>query len=555
MRSMFRLCLLGIFLGSISFPGISFGQPVEGDPEASDEAVMAVPEQPEVVDLPVEDDVPGSRDLASDGEAGLPDVLLPDGMGMAVEDAPESLDMLVAEAVPDDPDAEDAGGAEDDAFSDVLAGDALSEMRLPNPAYEIEQIRITGNSQTSRENILKMLALDTSRPVTLESLEAARIRLAASGLFQSADMRLMPGSGSGRLGIDLQVEERSRIQVNRYFVGVSRKTPFWMGLDVEWLALMGTNHRYRMAFAAAGSEMYTLDMNYLVPMIRDLPVSLMFSVQSMRSREGLYGPSRGGVWSALDRIQFERHGATAGVGYAPIPHVRLMLRLEYMRLLRQNDSAEIRPQLDSYLADGWSGLAAVHVMAAYDSREGRDLPNSGHFVSLGLNGAARMAISQYGFFKIRLAHQSNFEVSPQHVLRIDTFGGALFGDAPFFEKFFFNDFYAMAPGRIHYLNPSNCGAYDLFGTGASSLSYEDFLFHLALTYAWQPFVRRLELFVTAAATYADTPSHGRRVLGIDSRATRGTFPVDMSFNLGVRVKTDYGLISVSLSNVFDLLGR
>ena len=71
----------------------------------------------------------------------------------------------------------------------------------------------------------------------------------------------------------------------------------------------------------------------------------------------------------------------------------------------------------------------------------------------------------------------------------------------------------------------------------------------------QPFVRRLEMFVTVAATYADTPSHGRRVLGIDSRAERGAFPVDMSFNLGVRFKTDYGLVSFSLVNVFDLLGR
>lgn len=539
------------------FPGISFAQsanmPGDGMADVADGNAPGASAEP----------------LAEEGNAALPESLDtpvddaeygPDGR--AIEDASDETLMLSSEMLPvNEADITDMPGQDfsEDVTDEAAQADDVDEMRLPNPSYVIESIRITGNSQTSREYVLKMLALDTSKPVTLEGLEAARIRLVASGLFQTVNMSLMPGSDSGRLSIDLNVEERSRFQINRYFIGASKKSPFWMGLDVDWLAPFGTNHRFRTAFAATSTNAYTLDFSYLVPMIGDLPVSLIFSAQSMRSFEMLYGPMLPwmvhGGWGKLDRLWFERHGGAVGVGYAPISHIRLMLRLEYMRLLRENDVDRLAPQLDSYLKPGWSGLASVRVMAAYDSREGRDLPNAGHFVSLALTGALDTGVSQYSFFKLSLAHQSNFEVSPQHVLRIDTFGGAVFGDAPFFEKFFYNDFYTLSPRRIHYLNPSSRGAYDLFGTGASSLSYEDFLVHLALSYAWQPFVRRLEMFVTVAATYADTPSHGRRVLGIDSRAERGAFPVDMSFNLGVRFKTDYGLVSFSLVNVFDLLGR
>ena len=559
MRATLRLCLLGILFGGLVFPEISFAQSAdmpESVPDMADVAVVSDADEdaePQAGDIMA---LPESLDMAEDEPAEY------GADGLLIEDASDATLILSSEMVPVD--EADISDTDEQGMAEAVADEAAlldegDEMRLPNPAYVIERIRITGNTQTSRDYILKMLALDTDKPVTLEGLEEARIRLVASGLFQKVDMSLMPGSGSGKLSIDLNVEERSRFQINRYHIGSSRKSPFWMGLDVDWLAPFGTNHRFRTAFAATSSNAYTLDFSYLVPMIRDLPVSLFFSAQSMRSSETLYGQrlswmSHGG-WGKLDRIAFERHGGAIGVGYAPIPHIRLMLRLEYMRLLRENDEALLSAQLDKYLKPGWSGLASARVMAAYDSREGRDLPNSGHFVSLALTGALDTGVSQYSFFKLSLAHQSNFEVSPQHVLRIDTFGGAVFGDAPFFEKFFYNDFYTLSPRRIHYLNPSNRGAYDLFGTGASSLSYEDFLVHLALSYAWQPFVRRLEMFVTVAATYADTPSHGQRVLGIASSAERGVFPVDMSFNLGVRFKTDYGLVSFSLVNVFDLLGR
>ena len=40
-----------------------------------------------------------------------------------------------------------------------------------------------------------------------------------------------------------------------------------------------------------------------------------------------------------------------------------------------------------------------------------------------------------------------------------------------------------------------------------------------------------------------------------NNAKRDVFPVDMSFNLGVRMRTEYGLFSLTLAHIFNLIPR
>ncbi len=455
---------------------------------------------------------------------------------------------------------------EEEVYEDELVlSPSGAEAKLPNPKYVVQSIRVTGNMSNSQERILKMLGIKAKDRLTTEQLEEARVRLAMSGLFSSVDMKLRPGSERGSLLIELHVDERSHVQINRYFLGTSTKSPFWLGLDTTYLAPFGTNHRFRMAFGATTSNDYTLSMNYLVPTLANYPVSLMFSVESLHSHEDVYGASylskdwlevdEPHPFDYLDKMVFERHGASVGLGYAPHEYIRLMLRIEYMNLLRQNDDYQLGRYLDDYLKPVHSNLTAVELHVAYDSRRGRDLPNRGHFVMLGIKGTANSAASDYNYFRMNIAHQSNFNIAKQHVIRIHSFAGALLGDAPFFEKFFFNDFYTFSSSRFQMLNPSNRGAYDLFKTGASGLSYEDFLVHLGLTYAWQPFERRAEIFFSIGATWADSLDAKDVNIGVHPEQKRDAFPADVSANVGVRFKTDYGMFSISLSNFIDLVAR
>lgn len=437
------------------------------------------------------------------------------------------------------------------------------ELELPNPEYRIESIHVSGNMATSRETILKMLGVDEGTSLTLDELERARFKLALGGLFESVQMELHPGTQSGALSIDLHVKERSRLYFNRYYIGSSDKSPFWLGLDVSWLAPFNTDHRFRMGFAATTVNDYTLDLNYMVPTIAGYPISLMFSIQSMHAHEGAFATNHPvDLPTTFDEISsfkkqgelvFDRHGANVGIGFAPHPHVRLMLRLEYMNLHRDDDMYPATEWLNDFLKEGYSHLSNVEFRMAYDSRPGREMATNGHFVSVGIRGTFESAISNYTFIKMNAAHQSNFEVVPHHVIRLNSFAGMLYGESPFFEKYFFNDFNDLVPSRIHRLNPSDRGAYDLFGTGASGLGYEDFLVHFAVSYAWQILPQTLEIFALVGATWANSLDPKTIYLGVKPRHEREYFPADMTFNFGFRYKCDYGIFLFSLGNIANFV--
>lgn len=465
-----------------------------------------------------------------------------------VDDAP----VLPHAVQPEAPDSDEYAAPDDEESG---------EPRLPNPVYTVERISIVGNAQTSRERILDIMHVVESDRRTMEQLEEIRIRLVLCGLFETVDVQLKPGRDRSSLAIELSVEERAPLQINQYYIGTDDKSPFWLGLDVTWLAPFGTSHRLRMNYAATSSNDYTLSLYYLIPTINQIPISLMLGIHSMQSHEGIFGtPSSNDLLSTsgvhLGEMAFERHGASVGLGYSPVSKFRMLLRVGYMRLWRQNAASTYAVYLDDFMDSGHSNLLNAALIFSYDTRPGHELPNSGHLMHFTVAGTAETKASDYEYLRFSLMHQSNIPLGKKaHILRVNSFFGAVVGDAPFFEKFFFNDLYTLAPSRIGKLNPSERGAFDIFDTGAGTLGYEDYIAHLALSYAWQPVTRRFELFALVGATWANSKDTSRVTLGIRPEGERGRFPVDMSFNAGVRVKTSYGLFSLTLGHIFNLIPR
>ena len=466
-----------------------------------------------------------------------------------------------AEIIENDDDTSDI---EDNTIYTNLTEDAsgdTDELKLPNPVYEITSIHISGNIQTSRERILKMMGVAVGDRITLDDLEDARIKLAVGGVFKTVDISLNPGPRSGTIDVRVDLLERSNLQINNYWIGSSDKSPFWMGLDATWLAPFSLPHRMNFAFAATSDNDYSFQLGYLVPSVARLPLSLSFSAFAMQSHEQIFGS----VWEQhnetahtldnayIDDLAFKRHGLSIGVGVAPHEHLRILARIQYAYLHQSHKNEATDSVLEKMLKHGDSHLPVASVTALFDNRSGRNMPASGHFAMLSVAGTAESAISDYEFIRVSLFHQSNFQLYPGHILRIQTNAGLIHGNAPFFEKFFYNDYYSLAPSRFLHINASSRGAYDIFKTGTSSLSYEDYLVHLALTYAWQPWTGRLELFATAAATYADSSKTLPLAIGIRPDQNRSSFPIDMSFNAGVRFETSYGLFSLTLAHIFNFI--
>lgn len=496
-------------------------------------------------------------------ETSLPIQLPPD---VTEDNADEMAPMFIPEAEPvalTEMENTEAASQDFTIASEIFETPSLPpvDTKLPNPEYELESIRISGNYQISKARILNIIGLAEGSHLTLEQLEDARIKLMISGLFKDASFHIYPGSGQQKLELELHVQERSPFQINEYFVGTSQKSPFWLGLDVSWLAPFASHHRLRMGFVATNVSDYSLQLNYFVPSVAQTPISLTFGIQSQNGHEGIFGlariisPLKTNKFAYLDDMEYAKHGAHLGIGYTPTPKFRLVLVLEYLNLTRYNDVDTLSNALEPYLKSGISHMTSASISASYDTREGRVLPNSGHFIMVGAKGTAKTAASQYAFFKMHLAHQSNWSVAPSHILRMNTFGGFVLGDAPFFEKFFYNDFYALGTNRALQLNPSHKGAYDLFKTGTSSLGYEDFLAHLSFSYAWQPHESTFELFATVGATWANSKPRSDVNLGIQPESSRSDFPIDLSANAGARFKTDYGLFSVTIGHVLDLAAR
>ena len=488
--------------------------------------------------------------------------------GMYVPDAEEDVEDAPGLDASREDVMDTASDGEDALPLEIRVSDDNQEFRLPNPEYTIEDVFVFGNDQSSADRIIALMGYSRGSRVSLDALENTRIRLALSGLFDNVDMNLRPGTERGKLILELYVTERPRIQFNHFYLGVTQKSPFWLGMDVSWIAPFNTNHRARLAFAATSADDYTLRLGYVIPTVGELPISLMFGIESMSSHEGLYGSMlppgtpesddaerNTGRTAHLDDLRFRRDGADIGLSYAPFPGLHIMFRIEYMALRAEHDVEFPGKGPDRFLKDGHSDLPAASLVVAWDTRNARELPSNGHFVLGSLKGSYKSAISDYSFLRFVIAHQSNFEVAQHHVIRLQTFGGITTPDAPFYEKFLFNDFYSFAPSRIQLLNPCSRGAYDMFGTGASTLGYEDFLINLSVYYAFQNDPRDFEIFGGVGVTWANSFYNRDLAIGIRPSGNRDAFPVDMSLDAGLRFRSPYGIFTITLSRLFDVIAR
>ena len=163
--------------------------------------------------------------------------------------------------------------------------------------------------------------------------------------------------------------------------------------------------------------------------------------------------------------------------------------------------------------------------------------------------------SDYGFAKIELAAQRWWQLPWKHVVRASAYAGGIAGSAPFFQKFYVGDFTDLLPDRILELAPDRRQPPNLLNTDIVEVRYGDFAARLdgeyrVPLYAGQKSVYAIDLFATlgiyavaAARDFTDPPSgyQGLRRL-----------PVDLTYNLGLRIDTSVGGATIAFSNLLGL---
>jgi hypothetical protein len=438
------------------------------------------------------------------------------------------------------------------------------------PRYVLEGIQVRGNRKTETEVITRELGLAVGDVVgaTDPRVEAARLRLLSLSYFLDVQFRLEKGTRAPGAILVVTVEERGTIIINGLYLGTSEATSVWGGLDVAESNFLGRGIGIGGGFVASSRP----KVAGAVP-----ARALALRATGPWRRSGLLAPYGNFLYSdgseffrdkgAVDdsdpakfvAVRTRRAGGTLGVGIDLSRTTRVSAEGRYEAISAQLPDTRTWQQPDGTLApisfgihEGDSRLALLGVGFDVDTRSDPVLPARGARAAVTLQTALPLVGSSYAYAK-GVAQASWYHPVGRHVLGIHAFAGAMFGDAPYFERFFVGDLNLLLPPRALGLNFSTLPSRDFLGTSVAGHRYDNFASRLLVEYA-VPLWRR-HGFVYRGDAFA---AFGAFALGsLDDLRVRDVspgkaFPADLTADLGLRLDTYVGIFTISVANA---LGR
>jgi outer membrane protein insertion porin family len=478
-------------------------------------------------------------------------LLLAGSPALATEpDAPTPADTFTAVDAPPSPD--------DSRFLDEQFG----------PRYTIEEIRVTGNRKTKTSLIVGELAVMGLAPgaavgATDARVEAARYRLLSLGYFLDVQLSVARGSKRGSVVLVVSVEERGTLVINELFLAHSEATLFWGGADVSETNFLGRGVNLGAGFVASTK-----------PIVQDsvagLGLRLHLGVPPLGSPNGL-GLAVTGLYndgSEFYRVSGEdsnpdpgrfvatrvrRVGGvlTAGKMLPHNLHVTVAFREERVsatlpppaQRLRLLPDGVTQVPIDFMIDSGSSEVGTVTAGLDYDSRSDPVLPRSGMRVALTVETGTALLGSDYSYVKTVLDGDFYFRM-PRGAFGLHVFGGAIGGNAPYFDRFFIGDLDLLLPRRALGINFSTQPAPNFLGTSIDGHRYDNFAGRLLVEYAI-PVWRHRGLVYGGDAFVAV----GLLEMGDEDELTSGSPPIALTGDLGLRLDTYVGVFTVSIANV------
>jgi len=438
------------------------------------------------------------------------------------------------------------------------------------PRYQIEAIVVRGNHKTKTDLILREIDLHPGDEISAsdDRVEAARFHLLSLGYFLDARLSLGRGSKRGGAVLLVEVEERGTIVINELFAATSAATAFWGGFDAAETNFLGRGINLGAGFVASttpkvpySSAGLGLRLHGSLPEISALAISL--------AATGLYNDGSefyrtGGSDSDPDprnlaAVRTRRAGGLLGAGRSFGRFVRLFadLREEVVSAtypdlrVRTFDNGFSQP-IDFGVRQGDSHVGSLALTVDFDTRSDPVLPRSGGRLVASIEGAHAALGSSYDFVKAQ-AQASMYQRLPFGALGFHLLGGAIIGDAPYFDRFFVGDLNLLLPRRALGINFSTLPSRDFLGTNISAHRYDRYAGRVLLEYAvpiWRRhgFVYGGDAFAAAGlfALAGDEDFDG------PGGFTWRNVPVDLTGDVGLRLDTYVGVFTISIANA---LGR
>lgn len=442
--------------------------------------------------------------------------------------------------------------------------------------YTLEAIEIRGNGRTHSRVILRYVPFEPgdSFDVADSSVELTRYRLLGTGFFRDVQFSLRRGSQRGQVILVIDVVERNTMVVNGVWLGLStdrdpagHKRPLtsFGGIDVAETNLGGTGITLGSAVGVAQDQL-ALRLRFIDPAIAN--------TELLVGAELLYNDALDFFGNAAVKYQapaqdklrdfavlpYTRFGGSAGTGLdlSVASQLWLHYRLETIdaevpvaAVHSRNGYQPLEP-IDFDVEPGDSILSAVRATFSYDTRDHPFLPQRGWLARFSGEFALSPLGSDYAYQKIEAQASHWWRLPWRHVVRLELFGGAIAGHAPFFEQYYVGDFSDFLASRALALNFDRRPPTNFLGTAIAEVRRGHFVGKLGLEY-------RVPLY------------RGRRsVFGIDAFASGGIFaiasqhdlddppslysgaariPADVTGNLGLRMDTSAGGLTFAFSNL------
>jgi outer membrane protein insertion porin family len=438
------------------------------------------------------------------------------------------------------------------------------------PRYVVQGIEVRGNRKTATEVITRELGLSVGDVVggTDPRVEAARLRLLSLGYFLDVQFRLEKGARPPGVILVVTVEERGTIIINALHLGTSEATALWGGFDLAETNFLGRGIGIGGGFVASTRPRVpgavparALSLRAAGPWRRD---TLLAPYGSFLHSDGSEFFRAFGAESASDPKDFvavrtRRTGGTLGVGLDLSRTTRVSAEGRYESISTTFPDLRTWTRPDGSLEpiffgihEGDSRLASVALGLDVDDRSDPVLPTSGGRASVTLQMALPLLGSSYGFAK-GVAQASWYHPVWRHVIGVHGFAGALFGDAPYFERFFVGDLNLLLPPRALGLNFSTLPSRGFLGGEVAGHRYGSFAARLMVEYA-VPLWRRHGFFYrgdafAAFGVFALADGNDLRVRDVGPGKA---VPADLTADLGLRLDTYVGIFTLSVANA---LGR
>ena len=486
--------------------------------------------------------------------------------------------------------AQDDEDAEDEEFRDPYgaAGEGRHADQISSQVrYVLEGIVVIGNKRTKAHTIRKFIPLKRGDFMDPESPEllATEWRLMGTGWFNSVELRLERGAERGYVVLVVEVRERNTVVIEQLVAGLSEgvskttdsgRTLFpWLGFKVTETNLAGLG--IRLSGTVLASEFQQggrLDLRY--PKLIKSAYGIRFGTFFLNGRE-FYGnsplvsvpcglptcPGTSIVPNAV--VRYRRGGFMVGTGRDITTTLRYSLDwvgdivsvLDRPEAASEQRGSEIAP-IDFAIQDGKSFVSSLRFALLYDRRDDPGITKEGVLFRGVITIGTRFLGGDYDFLQLEAWVRRWWRLPWKHTIRLGAFGGAAFGNTPFFYLFHVSDLTDLIPSRFLEMQLDARPPPNLLDTSIENNQLGELAWRLDLGYDIPVYERVRDRGLREINLYTVIGLYGLADLrdprtGLSGYTGLSRFPLDLTFDFGFRFDTRVGVFQVGFSTLVGFI--